>query len=184
MTTNPLPTQSKETWSVSVLYEDTDTRERAMGMCDHLMRQFWSDIEFDFNWWRFSFLEDAVLARQASRHAVDADVLVIAMRRDSALSPAILDWLERTLAQRGVREGAFIALLGGDGRNLQPVARKNDAALRALAERAGMDYFTEAPSVLPGGLPASLDSYGHRAAQQSSVMEDILRHVPARSFLA
>jgi hypothetical protein len=62
--------------------------------------------------------------------------------------------------------------------------RKNDAVLRALAQRAGMDYFTGSPNALPGGLPASLDSYGHRAAQQSSVMEDILRHMPSRGFLA
>lgn len=184
MTTSPLPIQSKETWSVSVLYEDTDTRERAMGVCDHLMRQFWSDIEFDFNWWRFSFLEDAVLARQASGHAVDADILVIAVRGESELPPGVLDWLEQAVTVRGVREGAFIALLGGDSRDPRLMIRKNDAVLRALAQRAGMDYFTGSPNALPGGLPASLDSYGHRAAQQSSVMEDILRHMPSRGFLA
>ncbi len=182
MTTEPLPIQSKETWSVSVLYEDTETREHAMSMCDHLMRQFWSDIEFDFNWWRFSFLEDAVLARQACNHAMDADIFIVAVQRESELSPNLLEWLERALALRGVREGAFIALLSGGGSDARQTSGKNDASLRTLARRAGLDYFTEAPSVLPGGLPASLDSYSHRAEQHSSLMDDILRHTPPPGF--
>ncbi len=178
MITEPLPVQSKETWSVSVLYEDTTIRERAMLMCDHLMRQFWSDIEFDFNWWRFSFLNDPVLAQQAARHATDADVIIIAVRAEGDLGTGIRTWLEQAVERRGVREGAFIALFCGDQGELRPAVGRKDDCLRALARKAGMDYFTEAPRVLPGSLPTSLDTYSHRAEQTTSVMEEILRRTP------
>ena len=178
MNANMPPAQSKEVWSVTVLYEDTDVRERAMRVSDHLMRQFWSEIEFDFNWWRFAYLEDEVLASQAASHTMDADALIIAVQNEGDFSPTTRSWLEQAMAGRGVREGAFIALFGGEEGPLCRAATKKDAFLRSLAQRAGMDYLTGAPSVLPGGLPDSLDSFSRRAIQHSSVMDDILRHTP------
>lgn len=172
------PAETRESWSVTVLYEDTDVRQRAMRMCDHLMRQFWSDIEFDFNWWRFSFLADPILARQAGRHLMDADVIIFAARRENELSPAITNWLESHLETRGVREGAFIALFGQEDEQPKAGSRK-DLYLRALAQRIGMDYLTEPPVALPGGLPDSLDMFSERAEEHTSIMDGILqREVP------
>jgi len=170
--------ESRESWSVTLLYEDTDVRQRAMRMCDHLMRQFWSDIEFDFNWWRFTFLEDPILARQAGRHLTDADVVIFAARRENELPPTLRNWLEGHLETRGVREGAFIALFGEEDGPPRADSRK-DLYLRALAQRNGMDYLTEPPAALPGRLPDSLDTFSQRAQQHSSVMDGILqREVP------
>lgn len=182
MNANVLPTESKETWSVIVLYEDTDIRQRAMRVCDHLMRQFWSDIEFDFNWWRFGYLHDEVLAERAISHAADADAIILAARSEGDLSPTVKQWLEHAVERRGAREGAFIALFGGGESEGSLLSPRKDAYLRNLAQVAGMDYLTEAPNVLPGGLPDSLDKFSRRAAEHSSVMDDILRHTPPPTF--
>jgi hypothetical protein len=177
MNANTLPAEARETWSVTVLYEDTQVRERAMRMCDHLMRQFWSELEFDFDWWRVSFLEDAILARQAESHVSDADLLIVAVHGESDLSVTLKRCLEAGLDERGVRQGAFIALFD-DEQKRTPAVLRNGFYLRTLAHRYGMDYLTEAPTALAGALPDSLDGFSERAEEHSSVMEDILRQTP------
>jgi len=176
------PATPRETWTVTVLYEDTDIRQRAMQVSDHLMRRFWSDIEFDFNWWRFSFLEDPVLARQAGRHLADSNVLILALRREGDLPASFKQWLEASLEARGVREGVLIALFDEEG-TPPPLGSRKDLGLRRLAQRSGMDYLTEAPNTLPGGLPNSLDGFSQRAEEHTSIIENILSHTPpARSY--
>lgn len=177
MNAQALPTAARETWNVTVLYEDTDIRQRAMDVSDLLMRRFWSDIEFDFNWWRFSFLDDPMLARQASRHLSDSNVLILSLRRKNELSANLKRWLEQSLDARGVREGAFIALFDEAG-TPPPTGSHQDLYLRSLAQRSGMDYLTEAPDVLPGGLPDSLDGFTARAEEHTTFMERILSSAP------
>jgi hypothetical protein len=177
MNANVLSAESKEAWSVAVLYEDSEVRQRALRVGDHLMRQFWSEIEFDFNWWRFSFLEDLTLAQQAGRHLADADVVILALRREGELPANLKRWLEEFLAARGVREGAFIALFDEEG-SPPPTGCRRDLYLRSLAQRSGMDYLREAPSALPCGLPDSLDGFSERAEEHTSIMENILSHTP------
>jgi hypothetical protein len=177
MNTFSLPAESKETWRVAVLYEDTDNRQRAMQVGDHLMRQFWSEIEFDFNRWRFSFLEDPVLARQAGRHLADADVVILALRREGELPPGWKHWLEEHLEARGVREGAFIVLFDSEDSS-SPFGCPKERYLRSLAQRSGMDYLTEAPAALLGGLPDSLDGFSQRAEEHTTIIERILTNVP------
>jgi len=177
MNANALPVEARETWSVTVLYEDTEVRERAMQMCDHLMRQFWSDIEFDFDWWRVGFLEDAILAHQAGSHMADADVLILAMHGAGELPATLTNCLEVGMAERGVRQRAFIALFD-DELKRTPAVIRNDLYLRSLAQRHGMEYLTEAPAVLPGALPDSLDVFSERAEEHTSIMENILRQTP------
>jgi hypothetical protein len=177
MNTYKLPTKSKETWSVTVLYEDTDNRQRAMQVGDHLMRQFWSEIEFDFNWWRLGFLEDPVLARQAGRHLADADVVILALSQAGELAAGLKRWLEEHLEVRPVRTGAFIVLFD-QADTASPFGSPKDRYLRALAQRYGMDYLTEAPTALPGRLPDSLDGFSQRAEEHTTIIEKILTHLP------
>jgi hypothetical protein len=178
MNANASPAPVKESWSVTVLYQDTEVRQRAMQVCDHLMRQFWSEIEFDFSWWRFSFLEEEVLAERAASHLWDSDAIIIAVRSDGELPSAQAAWLEEAMARRGVRGGAFIALFCGEAHSAARTDAAMDAKLRDLAERGGMDYLTEPPNVLPGCLPDSLDNFSRRAEEHTTIMDNILKHAP------
>lgn len=183
MNTTKASTPVKESWSVTVLYEDTEVRQRAMQVCDHLMRHFWSEIEFDFNWWRFSFLTEQVLAERAASHLWDSDAIIIALQPDGQLPMQLAAWLEQSMARRGIRGGAFIALFGAEGDSPAQAAPATNAKLRALAQRSGMDYLTEAPNVLPGSLPDSLDNFNQRAEEHTTIMDNILKYPPPPSLL-
>src|SRR5437899_10601275 len=77
--------QPTETWSVVVLYEDKETRERAMAMCDQLVKKFWSEVEFDFSWWRSDFLTDPTMAHVAAQDARAADFVIYCSSPESDL---------------------------------------------------------------------------------------------------
>jgi hypothetical protein len=95
----------------------------------------------------------------------------------------VREWLETAMGRRGVREGAFIVLFGGEAEGVRLTFPQKDVFLRALARRAGMDYLTGAPNALPGGLPDSLDSFSRRAEEHSTIIENMLRQPPPPGVL-
>jgi hypothetical protein len=183
MTANMMPAKTTETWSVAVVYENTEMRQRAMQVCDHLIHRFWSEIEFDLKWWRFDFLQDEVLSQRAASQVSVADVVIVAAAVEGKLPAGVGAWLERSLSRREEREGMFIALLGAGDNPFHRPDVSMDAVLRRLAHRAGMDYFTEAPAALPGSLPDSLENYSQRAEEHTTIIESILKHAPRPPLL-
>src|SRR6266436_3602994 len=63
----------KATWSVVILFEDAQTREKAVKFCDQLVERFWAHCEFRLTWMEFSALDDANAARDAHAKARGAD---------------------------------------------------------------------------------------------------------------
>ena len=49
---NPQP------FKVVSIYDDADTRERALRLCDYLVKLLWEDAELKFSWWRTDFFRD------------------------------------------------------------------------------------------------------------------------------
>jgi hypothetical protein len=168
---------SGEAWSVVVLYEDTATRERAMGVCDHLVRQFWAEVEFKFHWWRTDFLQDSGMAATAASNAAEADFIIFCTSADSELPAAVNAWLESWTERRGGREGVLIDLTEG-GHVPKGRAQNKQMQLRQAARRAMMDYLTKLPSTITGTLPDSFETAAIRAEQVTSVLDDILHRPP------
>lgn len=148
-----------------------------MEVCDHLVQQFWTEIEFEFHWWRTDFLEDNAMAATAAQEAANADFIVVSSSPDRELSPIVKNWFEAWIAQRGGREGAFVDLTDtGDGST--EGAQHKKSFLRSAAHRAMMDYLTKVPAVINGKLPDSSESADLRAAQVTSVLDNILHQPP------
>ena len=145
--------EPEELWSVVVLYEDAATRQRAMKVCDHLVQQFWAEVEFKFHWWRTDFLEDDTMAATAAADAGNADFIVVSSSAERELSPFVKNWFETWIAQRQGREGAFVDLTETGAVSAAHV-QHNKIFLRNVAHRAAMDYLTKVPSVINGKLPA------------------------------
>ena len=164
-----------ELWSVVILYEDPATRQRAMSVCDHLVLQFLSEVEFKLNWWRADFLEDPAMAAAAAQDAIHADFVVVSCAPGSELTPAVRQWFEQWAAQRAGREGALVDLTE-PGADLPQRADHLNIYLRAIAGRAIMDYLTKLPPAIAGALPDSFESAALRAAQVTSVLDEILLH--------
>ncbi len=167
----------KETWSVVVVYEDTRTRERAMAVCDHLMKEFWPGIEFQFHWWRTDFLADPVMASDAAEVAAQAQFVIFCPDEQTEWSPAVSEWAESWALQRGDCEGALVDLTEF-GSGLSTVAFQKASFLSKIAQRARMDYLTRAPWAATDSLADSFETLDLRATRVTSVLDEILRSQP------
>jgi hypothetical protein len=177
---NGIPTvanPAEELWSVLVVYEDTATRARAMAMCDRLVKNFWTEVEFNFHWWRTDFLADPIMSRTALSDAGDADIVVFSSAPETRLSPLLLAWLRDWAAGRPAREGMLLDLT--DATSLTSlVVQHKQSLLRDIATQAKLDYFSRIPSPLNGQSPNSWQDMKDRAHQVSTVLDDILTHLP------
>ncbi len=162
---------------VLVVYEDTVTRDRAIAMSDRLMRQLWGDVDFEFAWWRFDYLEDPELARAAATEAAQTDVLVFSAHDHRELPPAIERWIESWLPEREHTDGVLGAVIGSDP---APGAMPVHVYLREVARRARMDFLPETFQALPADFDCSVEAMQKRATTKTSVLESILgkRWVP------
>lgn len=168
--------ESAERWSVVVLYEDKPTRDRAMSLCDRLVRNFWSEVEFDFRWWRMDFLEDPRMAQTAALEATGGDIFIFSSGPEAELSPVFLRWFEDWSRQRGGREGMFLDLTEAEAQN-HPQVQQKQARLRVMAALANLEYFNRVPPALSGAL-SSWQNVEARANQVTSTLEEILRRLP------
>jgi hypothetical protein len=160
-----------EVFSVVVLYEDRETRDRVLDASRHMEAQVGDEIALKFSWWKFDFLNDSRLAEQAAQATILADMLLVSAHPGHGLPLAFSDWVETWLPRRGYRESVLVALIGSEHDSL------NDAAcqyLRTVAARAQMDYLAK-PFVFSSNTMENLnDSLLHRAETKTPVLDDIL----------
>ncbi len=138
-------TSPAETLAVVVVYEDTLTRDRALAVCDELVQQFWTKVEFEFNWWRETFLTDSIIAGEASWYATNADLIIFSIHAEGELSSGTTAWIETWLDKREKRDGALIVLLGTPA-DPKTAGDLKPRYLRRIAQRGGLDYLS---SILP-----------------------------------
>ena len=169
--------EAKEICSVVVVYDDADTRERAMSACDFLMRQLWSEVEFDFHWWRADFLEHAAMAQAAAEQAVNADFVIVCSQTENEPSAALKAWFESWIGDRHGRDGALLNL-ATTGLTETGSIWPSETFLRGVARRAMLDYLATTPQTMTGTLPSSYEEVEWRASQMSSVLDDILNQPP------
>jgi hypothetical protein len=173
----PTTKSGEETWSVMVLYEDKPTRDRAMALCDRLVKDFWSDVEFDFHWWRTDFLDDPRMAQTAAADATASDIFIFSSSPETGLSPMSLKWFEDWSGKREARAGMFLDLPGAAASASQSVQQKH-VRLREVAERAHLDYFNRIPPPFSGAILNSRQNVEVRANEISTVLDDILHRIP------
>ena len=168
----------KTPWSVIVVYEDAATREEAVKFCDGLVEQFWKQNELELSWWSFDLLQHAPYARQAAQQAIEASLIIFAVRPEGEMPEHLRAWIETWVGQRTEFEGALIGLMDAVAglNSVQPDKPDKHVLLRNVAHRGGMDYLTHVPPNFLHSIPESIDSYSTRAGQVTSVLDEILRH--------
>ena len=167
-----------EVFSVVVLYEDRPTRDRAVGVCRHMAAQVGDEIEFNFSWWKFDFLQDADLAQQAAEAAMNADMLVVSANPGRGLALSFTEWVEVWLPRRGDRESILVVLIGSEQDTVADAATEY---LRGIANRARMDYLAKPLLALSAGTNKPAASVSNRAQAKAPVLGDLLRrpHPPS-----
>lgn len=161
----------KATWTVVVVYEHAEARERAVTFCDCLVEKFWTRSGFDISWWSFDLLSDEAARAAATNKAVVADLVIFCTSSQRGLAAHVSSWMEEWLRVRGEKEGELIYLNCPEG----GAAGEIPLCLRQIAHRAGMDFLTEMPQNLESLIPESPDFYSARAQQSSDVLAGILR---------
>ncbi len=167
----------KETCNVVVVYEDTASRQRAMAACDFLMQELWSEVEFDFHWWRADFLEQAAMAQAAAEQAANADFLIVCSDPEKTISIALKRWFESWIEARHGRDGALLDLTPTNT-TTTGTTQTMETFLRGVARRAMLDYFATTSQTITGTLPSSYEEVQRRASQVSSVLDEILHQPP------
>ena len=175
--------ETREKAGVVVIFEDDATRTEAVKFCDELVHRFWTQYGFEMTWWSFTPLAEARTARDAARKASEADLIVFAVEPDGEIPWEVKGWIENWLSERGDREGALVGLLD-PGADSIAVTTDKYVYLREVAHRAGMDYLTQMPQNISRCIPDSLESYSDRADRVTSVLDEILHHVPPRKQVA
>lgn len=135
-----------EVCSVAVIYEDDVARELALQVCTSLTRKFNCDPEFAFSWWRFKYLGEPAVAREALQAARRADLILVAVNGMRDLPAPVKAWFENWLLERKAPGGALVTILR-PGEEQNP-ALSRSSYFQSVADRARLDY-------LPLGVPGS-----------------------------
>jgi len=175
--------QAKEAWNVVVICEDELTHSQALSVCDRLVSGFWPEVEFQFHWWQFANLQEAINAHAAADGAVTADMIVWATHAEGDFPQYVTDWVQIWVGKRGNREGALVALVGYEHERRSEGAAKH-LYLREVAHRANMDFLSEIPPFVRRAIPESAGWFNERAERVSSTLDEILSRTtpPPRPF--
>jgi hypothetical protein len=139
--------------SLVVAYEDTATRDRAIGVCDGIFAQLGAETDCEISWWRFSYLRDPDLATQAADEAAQAGLILFSTHAGAGLPTHVREWIELWASRKTTQPSALAALIGmaGDAQQgLTPI----HYYLQSVASRAHMDFMPHA------AIPLSVTQYG------------------------
>jgi hypothetical protein len=143
----PLPEASawepKYPFDLVVTYEDTETRNHAMQLYDHLAQNLLDDYDFQCTWWRFDLFRNPVLRTQAAEAAAEANMIIICLRSGNTMPPLAKAWIETWLPRRDERKSALVSLVGDVAWNQRDFCDVN-VYLHKIARVAKMDYFSHA----------------------------------------
>jgi hypothetical protein len=127
-----------EVCSVAVAYEDVETRDFAISLCEHLEQRFAGDLEFEFTWWGFKYLSDPEISREAAEAAMNADLIMLSVHRARDFAFEVEEWFRHWSEQRTQPDGALVVV---ESEPEHESARKQqESNLLSLARRAKMDY--------------------------------------------
>ena len=103
------PQSPGRSFRVSIFHHDHAARSRAIDAFDHIGRHLNLPGLFDLDFWRFAFLEDCGLRREAARLAADADMIFLSLHSDPYLPPGLRVWFVQWAMQRGQRPCLLVA---------------------------------------------------------------------------
>jgi hypothetical protein len=176
--TGPAGWEPKFPFDLLVAYENKETRNRALHLYDHLAQQLLDDYDFQCSWWKLDHLVNPALRQEASDAAVEANMVILSLGRESCFNREQQEWIEDWTARRPHRKSAFVVLIAGTG------APERDAApllhsLGNFARRAGMDFFPHGfslnPPVAKPELPSLIEA-APRPVPASPLMRQVLQH--------
>lgn len=143
----PEPSSAGAALRVVILYEDFAMGCQARQMLESLRAQWGRGHSLALEIWRLDVLSEPDLGRAAARDAVNADLVVVACRRDHEIAELVKAWFDTWTGLR--RERAALVLLFDGPETFTPASRLNGAFFAALARRGNMDLFVSPAATTP-----------------------------------
>lgn len=109
-------------FEVSLLYQDLPTGLHARQFLNHLLDHCQLAAEFSLSLWKLDLFHLPEICEQAIVTACDAALVVLSLRGDIGLEPAIENWLIQWIDRRGDEESALAVLIDCDMQRLDSVA--------------------------------------------------------------
>ncbi|MBI3850668.1 MAG: hypothetical protein HY298_10415 [Verrucomicrobia bacterium] len=157
-----------------VAYEDELTHGRAIALYDTLVKNLRDDHDMRYSWWKFHFLYDPALLDRAIAAAMEADMIIVALR-DAKEPPWIArNWIEKWRAAKEGHDSALVALVEGT-----PSDRVEDCLmfgyLNGVALQAEMNFFPHVFPAAPSHVLLPLAGISAHATDVTPLVEDRLR---------
>jgi len=133
---------------VVLFCEDSQTRGRALRVCERLLERFGEELDFEFNWWKLGRLEDSTSARRATRAAAEADIVMFCTHSGD-LPPDLADGLESWAESGTNAEGALVVV---SAEAPAPLAELTLSRVERAAQQLGKDFIRLTPEAarVPG----------------------------------
>jgi hypothetical protein len=142
---------------------------------NNLVELFWSEIDFEFTWWRFRYLADPKIAEAAAIAAAQADLLIFAAGGDSEPPSELVEWVDRWMSLRSGESGLLVPLV-----HPPTMETMEQSPLRHLLEKIAEDTGLEclAPEELANRplLPGPVERLQRRATQVTGLLSNILKN--------
>jgi hypothetical protein len=165
--------ETKQALQVTIAYKDLAAGKRAMHTLAQLGRGLVDDIEFQPFPWSFDLLMDANWRDIAFRHAVQADILILATSDSAPVPTGVTQWMEAILDRKQGTDCAVVALFGTE---LQPEPDDSSRiqTIRVASQKAGLPFFAPVRRELGEALFHLQD----RAERVTPLLDDVLRTHP------
>ncbi len=148
-----VPAETLAVFQVVAVYEDYAAGYHANETCTFLLSQIGDEFEGRCSRWRFELLRQPQLRKIAAAEAAIADVVIVAGRGTSPLSPEVMQWMDGWVTGHRKDGAALIALLDMAANPLS-VVPPAFAYLQQVATTAGMEFFPHFTEFRRSNLPA------------------------------
>lgn len=138
-------TSERSPFNIAVIYEDTQSRNDAIILCERMAHNLGSECDFKVDWWKFDFLRDQTLGKAAADATAHADMVIVSTKSEAPLPDDIQLWMKACLQRKHRRQRALIALLRV-AKELKKGVTPVHSFLAALAAASRMDFL---PQMLP-----------------------------------
>ncbi len=165
---------NKALFNLLVAYEDTATRNIALGLYDKLAQALLDECDFRCTWWKFEHLRHSILQEKAVEAALQASMIILSVRAESELSPLAKKWIETWKPKKAAEKSALVVLLTESGCD-NSLPSKMEAALAEVAHSARMDFFCNAINLPPPVAFFSIEDLSKRASTTTPLLEGILQ---------
>jgi hypothetical protein len=149
--------EPKFPFDLVVAYEDELTRGRAIALYDNLANNLRDDHDVRYSWWKFHFLYDPALLDRAIDAAIEADMIIVALREaKDGHNSALVALVEGTPSER-VEEALMFGYLSG------------------VAHQAQMNFFPHVFPATPSNVILPLAGISAHETVVVPLVEDLLR---------